>query len=302
MTTANTNTDKPDRPSRASVPADINEADRIAFGLTFRQLAILGGAGFAGFGLYRTYGDVLPPLVWLILGLPAAAATVGVALGRRDGLPLDVWLKHGLVFTRTPRILAPGQPRATSVAAVAGKPVLPAPLRFPVTAISPAGVLTSEGTARVVIACGTTNIHLRTGDEQASLLDGFGRFLNSLTGPAQLVVSAHRHDLTPYARAVADNAPRLPHPALRQAADDYATFLLELDASRDPLRRQVLAVVAGERAADTATRALSGLGVEAIALDGPAVTAALAAAVDPFTPPAPGPRAVPGTPITLRRT
>ncbi|MEH1129409.1 hypothetical protein V6V89_33765, partial [Micromonospora sp. CPCC 206061] len=89
---------------------------------------------------------------------------------------------------------------------------------------------------------------------------------------------------------------------LEQAADDYATFLLELDASRDPLRRQVLAVVSGELAADTATRALSGLGVEAIVLDGPAVTAALAAAVDPFIPPAHGPRAVPGTPITLRRT
>ncbi|MCW6003726.1 PrgI family protein [Micromonospora sp. CPCC 205371] len=287
---------------RAMVPANIGAADKIAFGLTFRQLAILGGVGLAGFGLYRTYGQALPPMVWLILGLPIAAATVVIALGRRDGLPLDVWLKHAFVLTRTPRTLAPGQPRATSVAAVAAKPVLPAPLRSPVTAISPAGVLTSEGGNRVVIACGTTNIHLRTGVEQAGLLDGFGRFLNSLTGPAQLVVSAHRHDLTGYAQAIADNAPRLPHPALEQAADDYATFLLELDASRDPLRRQVLVVVSGERAADTATRALSGLGVETIALDGPAVTAALAAAVDPFAPPVPGPRAVPGIPITLRST
>ena len=97
-----------------------------------------------------------------------------------------------------------------------------------------------------------------------------------------------------------DTAPRLPHPALRAAADDYATFLLELDQTRDPLRRQVLAVVSGDHAAETAARALSGLGVEATALDGAAVTAALAAAVDPYTPPVPGPRAVPGTPITAR--
>jgi hypothetical protein len=294
--------DQTDGSYRARVPADIGAADKIAFGLTFRQLAIFGGVGLAGFGLYRTYGQILPPLVWLIIGLPIVAVAVVVALGRRDGLPLDVWLRHGFMLTRTPRTLTPGQPRATSVAAVTGKPVLPAPLRCPVTTISPSGVLSSEGVNRVVIACGTTNIHLRTGDEQASLLDGFGRFLNSLTGPAQLVVSAHRHDLLPYAQAIADAAPRLPHPALQQAADDYAAFLLELDASRDPLRRQVLAVVTGEQAADTAARALSGLGVEALALDGPAVTAALAAAVDPFTAPAPGPRAVPGTPITLRRT
>src|SRR5687768_10567898 len=117
---------------RATVPADIGAADKIAFGLTFRQLAILGGVGFAGFGLHRSYGDLLPPLVWLILGLPVTAVAVVIALGRRDGLPLDVWLKHGFMLTRTPRTLAPGQPRATSVAAVAGKPVLPAPLRSPV--------------------------------------------------------------------------------------------------------------------------------------------------------------------------
>jgi hypothetical protein len=291
--------DETDGLYRTRIPANVNEPDRIAFGLTFRQLALLGGVGLAGFGAYRAVGPALPPIVWLILGVPVAALTVVVALGRRDGLPLDVWLRHGFMLTRTPRTLAPGQPRTSSVAAVAGKPVLPAPLRSPVTAISPAGVLTSEGTNRVVIACGTTNIHLRTGDEQAGLLDGFGRFLNGLTGAAQLVVSAHRHDLSPYAQAIADHAPRLPHPALQAAADDYAAFLLELDADRDPLRRQVLAIVSGEQAADTATRALSGLGVAAQALDGPAVTAALAAAVDPFTPPAPGPRAVPGTPSTL---
>jgi hypothetical protein len=287
---------------RATVPANVNEPDRIAFGLTFRQLALLGAVGFAGFGAHRTFGELLPPMVWLILGIPIAAVTVVVALGRRDGLPLDVWLRHGFMLTRTPRTLAPGRARASSVATVTGKPVLPAPLQSPVTSLSPAGVLTSEGTARVVIACGTTNIHLRTGDEQAGLLDGFGRFLNSLNGPAQLVVSAHQHDLTPYAQAIADTSPRLPHAALRAAAADYAQFLLELDADRDPLRRQVLAVIAGERAADTAVRALSGLGVEAAALDGPAVAAALAAAVDPFTPVAPGPRAVPGAPITLRST
>ncbi|MBQ1015195.1 PrgI family protein, partial [Micromonospora sp. M51] len=86
------------------------------------------------------------------------------------------------------------------------------------------------------------------------------------------------------------------------AADDYAEFLLDLDSQRDPLRRQVLAVISGELGADAAVRALCGLGVEATVLDGPAVASALAGAVDPFSPPVPGPRAVPGAPITLRST
>ncbi|MTK05041.1 PrgI family protein [Micromonospora sp. CP22] len=287
---------------RAVVPANVNEPDRIAFGLTFRQLGIIGGVGLAKFGIHRTYGHLLPPVAWIVAGVLVFAVAVVVALGRRDGLPLDVWLRHGLSLSRSQRTLAPGTARASSVAAAAGKPSVPAPLRSPVTAISATGVLTSEGSDKVLIACGTTNIHLRTGGEQGALVDGFGRFLNSLTGPAQIVVAAQRHDLTVYAQATVDHAPRLPHPALQAAADDYAEFLLDLDSERDPLRRQVLAVVTGAHAADTAVRALSGLGVEATALDGPAVASALANAVDPFSPPVPGPRAVPGAPITSRST
>lgn len=289
-----------DTTPRAAVPANVSEPDRIAFGLTFRQLAIIGGPALTGFSAYRTYGALLPPAAWIAAGIIVLAVAVVLAIGRRDGLPLNVWLKHGFTLSHSPHTFAPGQPRASSVAAVASKPSIPAPLRSPVTSISPAGVLTSEGTAKVLIACGTTNIHLRTGGEQGALLDGFGRFLNSLTGPAQLLVAAQRHDLSVYAQATADVAPRLPHPALQTAADDYAAFLLDLDAERDPLRRQVLAVVTGEHAADVAVRTLSGLGVEAAALDGPAVASALAAAVDPFNPPAPGPRAVPGASITVR--
>ncbi|MBO4207184.1 PrgI family mobile element protein [Micromonospora echinofusca] len=289
-----------DTPPRAVVPANVNEPDRIAFGLTFRQLGIIGGAGLAGLGGYRAFGQLLPPVVWLVVGVVVFAAAIVVALGRRDGLPLDVWLRHGITLARSPRTLAPGAARASTVAVVAGAPVVPAPLRSPVTAISPAGVLTCEGGGRVLIACGTTNIHLRTGDEQGALLDGFGRFLNSLTGPAQIVVAAQRHDLTGYAQTVVDRASRLPHPALQAAAADHGRFLLDLDSRRDPLRRQVLAVVTGEHAADAAVRALSGLGVEAAVLDGPAVASALANAVDPFSPAVSGPRAVPGTPITLR--
>jgi len=291
-----------DSTPRAVVPANVNEPDRIAFGLTFRQLGIVGGVGLGGFGLYRTFGHLLPPVVWIVAGFIVFAIAIVVALGRRDGLPLDVWLRHGFALSRSPRQLAPGKARASSVAMVAGTTSVPAPLRSPATAVSPIGVLTSEGRAKVLIACGTTNLHLRTGGEQAALLDGFGRFLNSLTGPAQIVVAAQRHNLTAHAQAIVDYAPRLPHPALQAAADDYAEFLLDLDTERDPLRRQVIAVITGEHSADTAVRALSGLGVEATALAGPAVTSALANAVDPFNPPVPGPRAVPGVPITLRST
>jgi hypothetical protein len=288
---------------RAAVPADVGAPDQIAWGLTFRQLAIIGGGALAGWMLYSTLGHLLPGMVWLLAAIPAGGVTVAVALGRRDGLPLDVWLRHGIMLRRTPAVQAPGRPRrGASLVELAGQaPQLPAPLRSPVTAIGTDGTLAVEGVPRQVIACGTTNIALRTGTEQAALLDGFGRWLNALTTPAQIVVAAQRHDLTPYAQAVQTAAARLPHPALQAAAADYTAFLLELDATRDPLRRQVLAAVPAGHVRDTTTRALSALGVSAQTLDGAAVTAALAGAVDPFDPPTPGPRAVPGTPITAER-
>jgi hypothetical protein len=55
---------------------------------------------------------------------------------------------------------------------------------------------------------------------------------------------------------------------------------------------------AARRKADDTARALSALGVDVRALDAPAVTAALAAAADPYTPPRPGGRAAPNTTIT----
>ncbi len=284
---------------RASVPADIDTPDTIAWGLTFRQLAIIASIAGAGWLLYSNLRLLLPPMAWLVAAIPVAGVTVVVALGRRDGLPLDVWLRHGLALQHTPKLQAPGRVRTGQllVDAVA-TPKPPAPLRTPAATIAPDGSLTVDGTARCLIACGTTNVALRTGPEQAALLAGFGQWLNALTGPAQIVVAAQRHDLTPYAQAVLDNTPRLPHEALRRAADDYAGFLLELDASRTPLRRQVITVIGQGPTLDATIRAFAALGVSADPLDGGAVTSALAAAADPYNPPVAGPRAVPGTPIT----
>ncbi|MBX7267569.1 PrgI family protein [Micromonospora sp. Llam7] len=284
------------------MPADIGAPDKIAWGLSFRQLAIIGTVAGAGWLLYSNFGPLLPPMAWVIAAIPIAAVTIVVALGKRDGLPLDVWLRHGLALRRVPKLQTPGRTRTGQpLVDTTAPPMVPAPLRIAATTIAADGTLTVDGAARCVIACGTTNVALRTGQEQAALLSGFGQWLNALTGPAQIVVAAQRHDLTPYAQAVLDNTARLPHEALRRAADDYAAFLLELDTTRDPLRRQVLAVIAQGPTREATVRTFGALGVSAEPLDGGALTAALASAVDPYQPPVPGPRAVPGVPITTRR-
>jgi hypothetical protein len=115
-----------DAAPRAAIPADVDAPDKIVWGLTFRQLAILAGAAAAVYGAWRLAaraGLALPPAVLLAAGGPVLAAAAAVALGRRDGRPLDAWLASALAMRRVPRAQAPagqdGDPAAADLARTA---------------------------------------------------------------------------------------------------------------------------------------------------------------------------------------
>jgi hypothetical protein len=297
--------------SRTKMPADVDAPDKVLYGLTFRQLAILAVAGAVLYAAWNALHTVVPVPVLLGGAVVIGGVVFGLAVARRDGQPMDLWLLAAVRHSRAPKALTttdatsrtpdwvqPGkQPRVA----------LPAPLRLPADAIGDDGQISLSGATAAMVAATTVNLGLRTGDEQAALLDTFGRWLNSLSTRTQVLVSAQPVDLSSHATALADAAPTLPHPALRDACADHAAFLADLAEHRDPLRRQVLIVSrtnAGERGhsarrrADDTVRSLSGLGVTTRALDGHAATAAIAAAADPYRPPRPGGLAAPNTTIT----
>ena len=58
------------------------------------------------------------------------------------------------------------------------------------------------------------NLALRTGAEQEALCAALGRWLNSLQGPAQVLIRACRIDMTAMAAQITASAPALPHPDL----------------------------------------------------------------------------------------
>ncbi|MEU5529431.1 PrgI family protein [Micromonospora chersina] len=293
---------------RVRMPADVDAPDRVLYGLTFRQLAILAVAALAFYGAWRTLHHFVPALVLVGAAVVLGGLVFGVAVGRRDGLPLDVWLLAAVRHSRAPRALATTDTTIEVpdwVQVPASKVALPAPLTLPADAIDDGGDIRLAGARAAMVAATSVNLALRTPDEQAALVDTFGRWLNSLSAPTQIVVSAQPVDLQGAARTLAEAAEQLPHPALADAAADHARFLGDLAARRDPLRRQVLIVTrtaSGERAArrraEDTVRALAGLGVTTRALDGAAVTAALAAAADPYRPPRPGGLAAPEAVIT----
>jgi hypothetical protein len=293
------------------MPADVDAPDKVLYGLTFRQLAILAVAAVIFYGAWNRLRDVVPVPVLLGAAVIGGGLVFGLAVGRRDGVALDVWLLSAVRHSRAPRALSTTDTRSKTpdwVQAPQSRVMLPAPLTLPAEAIDDSGEITLGQSKAAMVAATNVNLALRTADEQAALIDTFGRWLNSLSTSTQIVVSAQPVDLRSAARTLADTAQTLPHPSLAAACADHARFLDDLAERRDPLRRQVLIVTrtgngergehAARRRADDTVRALSGLGVTTRALDGAAVTAAIAAAADPYRPPRPGGLAAPDAVIT----
>ena len=229
------------------IPADVEQEDRILAGLTARQVAILVAAALVLWVAYIATDHVVPLPIFAAVAFPFGAAATALALGRRDGLPLDRLVLAAIRQARAPRrlVLAPGGVAAPPEWVDGAQAVaLPAPLRLPAQAISAEGVidLGADGAA-VICAASTVSFALRTPEDRAALVGSFGRWLNSLSGPAEILVRAEDVDISPLISGLREHAPALPHPELEVAALEHADFLADLAQSRDLLRRRVLIVV-----------------------------------------------------------
>ncbi|GAA1082770.1 PrgI family protein [Kitasatospora arboriphila] len=286
-------------PSPVKIPADVDREDTVLGPLTARQALRLGAVALVLWLGYQAARPFVPLLFCAAAALPVATAAVLAVLTRRDGLALDRWLAEAVRHRRTPRRLAP--------TARPGQD--PNRLRLPVAEIAPDGTvgLGPDGCA-VLAEAGTVNFALRTGGEQQALIAGFGRWLNSLTGPVQVLVRTQPLDTAPAVLALRRAAPGLPHPLLEQACLAHAEFLAELAEGQDLLHRRVLlvhrepgtdrgAAARVLRRAEESTGLLAACEAAGRVLDGSTAYGVLAAACDPGIPVHPRP-ALPHSPVT----
>jgi hypothetical protein len=297
------------------IPADLDRPDRILGGLTARQLAILAAGGVAAWILVGR----LAPLVGLpaaaVLAAPVALAAVALALGWRDGLPLDRLALAGLGWWRQPRrlVVAPdGILPASAWAGRTGPPV--APLDGPICGLDPAGVVDLGGQGWALVCVATpVNLSLRTPAEQQALVASFARLLHALAGPMQVLVRSDRADLTPLLHTLRERAAALPDPGLEQAALAHGRWLEALTGDQQVRRHQLLVVfyqpasistpaAVLARQAEQAAGLLAVAGVTLTRLDGDAAAQALAAATNPDGPPRPAGLAAAAAIITGRPT
>ena len=252
----------------ARIPADVDRPDAVLARLTFRQVAIIASAGGACWLIFTAVHHAAPSLPALFVAAPLMlllTLAAGIALGMRDGISADRFLLAAWRYARRPRLMvhAPeGIPPMPSVLPKTWRNAAgprPAPLVLPAAGLDGAGVLNvrEHGHAGIA-ACSTVNFALRTTGEQNALVASFGRFLNSLSGPAQILVRTRRMDLTALVADLEHEAGALPHPALEAAARDHAAFLADLGAHQQLLGRQVL-MVAREPAAASAEQAAARL-------------------------------------------
>ncbi|MFC4014797.1 PrgI family protein [Nonomuraea purpurea] len=290
-------------PLLARIPADINKPDKIAYGLTIRQLLIVTLTGGIAAAIYYLFHQLLPVVILAAILLPLLALGLAVALGRRDGLTLDRFALAALLHARTAKKFVPapdGVAEPPRWCCLRGQ--LPAPLRLPVRAIRTDGALElTDGGVAVLVETSTLSFHLRTTGEQAALVGAFGRWLNSLETPVQLLARARLADLSGLIQAIEHQAEVLPHAALAEAAREHAAYLGDLNSTRELLTRQVLVVLRDHpatsrarrsvrraasaaivlRRAAEAERALAALGVTARVLDADQAAQAIAECLDP---------------------
>ena len=170
-------------PPGARCPPTSTPPTRSLYGLTFRQLAILAVAAVIFYGAWHGLHNLLPAPV--LLGAAVVGRRPGVRrsrVGRRDGLPMDVWLLAAVRHSRAPRALSTTDTTAGDPGLGAGadaRVMLPAPLTAArPTPIDDDGEISLGEARAAMVAATTVNLALRTADEQAALIDTFGRWLN----------------------------------------------------------------------------------------------------------------------------
>lgn len=277
------------------LPADVELEDRLAFGLTARQLLILTATAIGCYTVFAVVGSLLGLPVAAVLSTPLGLLGVALALGRRDGLSGDRLALAAARHVSQPRLRVAASDDLP--AQLPGAPAQPAVglLRLPVRAILTGGVVELAGGSYCLLAeAAGTSWALRAQEEQQALIEAFGKWLNSLTEPAAITVRSEPVDLAAHASVVERAACALPNLALRDCATTYARFLAGLSIEGESLRRRQIVLTLTTRASDReaargvlqrrvgeATGLLRQAGVELTVLDGEQTTALLARSLDP---------------------
>ncbi|GAB3282981.1 PrgI family protein [Kineosporia babensis] len=234
--------DERDDPVRARIPADLDSADQLIAGLSPGQVLTCVALGSPVLLVWRALAGQVPAPVLLGASIPVLAGVLALVLARRDGLSLDRWLVAALRYRLSARQMSVAEDLTPRLETEVSGRFLVGPL----AGITDDGVLVhADGRHAALVACTTITTALSTHQDDAILAAGMARWLNSLSGPVQIVVRNRPADLAGMATALTRRALEITNPALAALALEHAETLLDTYEAHRPLQRTVLIACGG---------------------------------------------------------
>lgn len=95
----------------------------------------------------------------------------------------------------------------------------------PIKEVRGGTIVLKDGGLRAIIAVSSTNLALKSGDEQMATINQFQSFLNSINFPIQIVIQSRRLDIRPYLLMLEGRMKAQHEPLLKIQTAGYISFI-----------------------------------------------------------------------------
>lgn len=104
-------------------------------------------------------------------------------------------------------------------------------------------IILKNGGIRAILKTTSVNIHLKSEQEQNSIIYGYQNFLNSLEFPIQIVVRSKKLDLDNYLDNLQEKANKQEHRLLKEQTLDYMDYIKRLIEYADIMQKEFYVVI-----------------------------------------------------------
>jgi hypothetical protein len=104
-------------------------------------------------------------------------------------------------------------------------------------------IILKNGGVRAILKTSSMNVHLKSEEEQNSVIYSYQNFLNTLEFPIQIVVRSKKLDLDTYLDSLKDIAKKQTHSLLKEQTVDYIDYINRLIEYADIMQKEFYVVV-----------------------------------------------------------
>ncbi len=128
----------------------------------------------------------------------------------------------------------------------------------PIKEIRGGTIVLKDGGLRAIIAVSSTNLALKSSDEQMATISQFQSFLNSLNFPIQIVTQSRRLDIRPYLLTLEARMKAQHEPLLKIQTAGYISFIRDFTEQVAIMKKSFYVVIPYDEAPITASSGFLG--------------------------------------------